>query len=108
MDLVPTIADLLGIEVENRFDGHSLLPLIEHRENEYRTKYILSELSREYVCVIRGKWKLIANYGESSFELYNLEHDYGETTNLVNKRLDIRQELENVIKEHIIKNKPRH
>lgn len=108
MDLVPTILDLLGIEVTNQFDGNSLLPLIKYREDEYRTKFTLSELSRKYACVIRGNWKLIANYGDSSFELYNLEEDHGEKNNLVTTRPDIRQELEEIIKEHIIRNKPGH
>ena len=106
MDLVPTILDLLEIEVETLFDGHSLLPIIEHREVEDRTKYIISEISRKYICVIRGKWKLIANYSEASFELYNIEEDYEEKNNLIDEKVEIRQELEAVIKEHIIKNKP--
>ena len=105
MDLVPTILDVLGIRHECQFDGQSLLPFLEGKE-EHRTKPIISEISRKYLCVIRGQWKLIGNYEKSSFELYNLEEDYGESNNLVNKRLDIFEELEEALQDHIRRNKP--
>lgn len=106
MDLVPTIVDLLELNVENQFDGLSLLPLIEGRKEEYKGKYIISEFSRVYACVMNGKWKLIANFAKSSFELYNLEEDYGEKNNLVKKRLDMAQKLKGVLRDHIEAHKP--
>ncbi len=105
VDLVPTILDLLRIKIENDFDGNSLLPLIQDRENEYKTKYIISEISRKYACAIRGHWKLIANYGESTIELYNLKEDCEETKNLASERLEISKELNGAIKDHIKRNK---
>lgn len=105
VDLVPTINDVLGIESQSSFDGHSLLPLISPSVEKYKTEYIVSELSRKYACVIKGDWKLIADFGKSSFELYNWKEDYEERENVVNERLDIKQELEKILKEHIRKNK---
>ena len=105
LDIVPTIVDILGLEIENEFDGHSLLPLLQGRDHEYQTKNIISEISREYVCAIRGKWKFIANYAESSFELYNLEEDYAETYNVIGQRADVSKELERVVKNHIMKHR---
>jgi len=105
VDLVPTILDLVGIDKENDFDGHSLLGLIQDRKNEYETKYIISEISRGYACAIKDHWKFIANYGKHSFELYNLEEDSDETKNVVSQRPDISEELNRAIKYHIKKNK---
>jgi arylsulfatase len=105
MDIVPTVVDLLNLNVEIKFDGHSLMPLLEGRKDEYKTKYIISEISREYACVIKEKWKLIANLGDSSFQLYDLDEDYGEKNNLINNKLDIKIELEELIRAHIVRNR---
>lgn len=106
MDIVPTIADLLGIKIENHFDGYSLLPLLEHGEDKCQNRYIISELSRKYLSVVKEEWKLIANYDVPSLELYNWVQDYEERNNLLNEGLDIERELEGVIEDHILKNRP--
>jgi len=106
MDLVPTVLDVLDIKADNNFDGNSLLPLVYNREREYKTEIIISEQSRRYACVINGEWKMIANYGELVFELYNWKEDYDEKINLINERVEIRDRLEAFIKNHIEKNRP--
>jgi hypothetical protein len=49
---------------------------------------------------------MIANYGESIFELYNWKEDYGEKINLINEKVEIRDRLEAFIRNHIEKNRP--
>jgi arylsulfatase len=105
MDLVPTIIDLLKFDVEINFDGNSLMPLLENRADEYKSKYVLSEISRQYGCVTKDNWKLIANFGDSLFELYNLDEDPGERNNLFENGLDVKAELKEIMKEHIRKNR---
>ncbi|HEX9757368.1 MAG TPA: sulfatase [Nitrospiria bacterium] len=106
MDLVPTVLDVLDIQVNYDFDGNSLMPLMYNRESDYKTKFIISEQSRNYACAINGEWKMIANYGESIFELYNWKEDYGEKINLINEKVEIRDRLEAFIRNHIEKNRP--
>ena len=40
-------------------------------------------------AVREGKWKLVSTYPPNQWELYNLESDRGETTNLASKNTDI-------------------
>jgi len=105
MDIVPTMIDIAGINAHEKFDGNSLLPLIQNNDREHKTKYIISEISRKHASVIRGNWKLIADFERSSLELYDWVGDAGEQKNLSETRPDIRHELEQVLRFHIINNK---
>lgn len=106
-DIVPTIIDLLQLKINHKMDGDSLLPMIYGRIGDYRTEYVISEISRKNVCVIKGKWKLIADFSKQSFELYDIRNDYDEKNNLINTRSDVARELKNLIKYHISSNRMR-
>lgn len=109
-DLYPTICDLTGAALpEKQFiDGISLVPVLTGEnpgENKIRTLFWHYPLeSRHFLggrssgAVRKGDWKLIEFFDTGETELYNLEQDTGETSNLIiqfpGKAEDLRKELE--------------
>lgn len=81
MDLYPTLIELCGLPGSPELDGHSLVPLLKNpgREWDYPaiTTYDFSEFS-----IRKGKWHYI-RYIDDSEELYDLETDPEEWTNLI-------------------------
>jgi len=104
IDVVPTVLEALGIDIDpGRLDGRSLRPVLRGKERDDRA--ILAELAGGVigyalpprVAVSSGKEKLILNGAFSPkdlavlitpppnippVELYNLETDFAERTNL--------------------------
>lgn len=74
VDLMPTFAAAGGSAVHHRIDGCDVLPLIDgsRRQNE---RYFYPDRD----AVVTTRWKLV---GE---ELYDLEDDPGETTNVADR-----------------------
>jgi arylsulfatase A-like enzyme len=97
IDFMPTILDYLKIPSDNNyeeFDGTSLLPLIRGTSIPEQIAY--SETGNPLgkkeppkepntKSVRTSKWKLILNQYDNSKELYNLESDPNEETNLFGK-----------------------
>ena len=96
IDFLPTILDYLEISEDENYskpDGISLLPLVNNElipENYAFTEtgnplYEKSPPKEPNVKSIRtSKWKLIFNEHDTSKELYNLELDPHEKTNMIN------------------------
>jgi len=96
IDFLPTILDYLEISEDENYskpDGISLLPLVNNElipENYAFTEtgnplYEKSPPKEPNVKSIRtSKWKLIFNEHDDSKELYNLELDPHEKTNMIN------------------------
>jgi len=97
IDLAPTLLDLAGLVVPAAFDGRSFAGLITG-ENEIEPRPIYSEACKPYQVekgapranyykaksVRSGKWKLVYTpFLNDSRELYNVETDPTETTNLL-------------------------
>jgi len=79
LDLMPTMLDMAGIDSnsDRQFDGVSLVPLLlEGQSLEPRQLYWNGLAMRE------GPWKLIATANRKRTELYNLDVDLLETTNV--------------------------
>jgi len=90
IDLVPTIYDMLGIDVDYDVSGVSLIPLIEGRR--YERKYVYGK-SKQTEYIISGKWKLIS-IGSMRKRLYNIAKDPYEQYNLLHRYPKIARELE--------------
>lgn len=115
IDFYPTLLRAAGLGQPDDYvlDGASLMPLFEdpqatvNREALYWhfPGYPNAKWRTTPVSVIRaGRWKLMKFYEGNQLELYNLEEDLGETTNLAEKRPEIRarlhQQLETWLAKH--------
>ncbi len=107
VDIMPTILDLLGIQIPADVQGTSILPLMrgEKRKNT-PTFFIESIYGKEEMNwapltgIIAGNYKYISL---PEPELYNLETDARETDNIFKKEFKTAKELDSRLKEMIIK-----
>jgi arylsulfatase A-like enzyme len=86
-DMAPTILELAGYEADTDFAGDSLVPFLKgEKVDGWRTEmYTQSNGNEQYGIqrsVMNRKWKLVYN-GFDLDELYDLENDPEEITNVV-------------------------
>ena len=105
IDFMPTILELLHISLDKNYsklDGESLLPLIGGQKISEKIAYSESGNPLEekkppktpnIKSVRTSKWKLIINMYNNSKELYDLEKDPEENTNLIDTNLEIQEIL---------------
>ncbi len=114
VDIMPTVADLLGLKNHKTMQGKSLLPLFNHKGpvNDYvyaGAFYNVPVLGRGFRDspgsaneAIRNKeWKLIREVSiqkeaalyEEMYELYNIAHDPSELHNVVDQYSYVAEEL---------------
>lgn len=104
IDILPTILDMLKLKGKNgykKIQGKSFLPFLYGKEEE-RVAYsetgglggpTPSPEKHNVKAVRTGKWKLIYNEANNKKELYNLENDPQEKTNLIGKYKDVETSL---------------
>ena len=77
LDLVPTVMDLLGLTGFNHAVGHSLLRESEERKIFFHNPYVFKNFGCRY-----GTYKFIHTRMTKELELYDLESDPEEKTNV--------------------------
>lgn len=85
IDLVATACDLLGVEKPRETGGRSLRPLMTGVEEGDRRVFIdqpLGEYMPPMYGLVEGGYKLIHSVTGNRYQLYDLEQDPGETTDL--------------------------
>jgi uncharacterized sulfatase len=101
LDLVPTLLDLTGTVWPEavQFDGESLTatvlgeggsrmaPLCFRRPPDRNSSYDTPDLPD--LAMRRGRWKLLCEYDGTNVELYDLQLDRGETTNVAEQHGDV-------------------
>ncbi len=106
LDVLPTVADLLGVALDGEVAGRSLLPVMMGDEVEHRVAMAGENRRGTARIALRdGRYKYIAaiEKGPPAHEmpgppaprvqLYDLEVDPGETTNLARKRPQLEQQF---------------
>ena len=88
LDLLPTFAEAAGVEIATPFDGRSLLPLTDGRENG-RDREVVGEYCGEGTIepikmLRRGDYKYIVT-NEHAPQLYDLKKDPDETVNVAGR-----------------------
>ncbi len=89
MDIAPTVLEAAGLTPPKAFEARSLWPILKGDSEAVRTE-VYAELARdhiqtgaEYIVMRRdARWKIVYYLGESFGELYDMESDPGELTNL--------------------------
>jgi N-acetylgalactosamine-6-sulfatase len=102
VDMVPTFMELAGKELPEGYepDGVSMVSALKGEEFE-RNKPIFWEwraarshpIIWPYVGVRAGKWKLLYNPELKKAELYNIEEDWAETTDVSSQYPEVVKEL---------------
>ncbi|MCA9140710.1 MAG: sulfatase, partial [Planctomycetales bacterium] len=99
MDLLPTFAGLAGAQVpEDRIiDGKDIWPTLTGKAGSPHKMFFYHQENR-LAAVRSGKWKLHAANGTPT-QLYNLETDLGEQTNVIQSHPDVTQRLTGYLKQ---------
>jgi arylsulfatase len=82
-DFLPTFAELTGQELPVPTDGVSLLPTLEGRGRDQQDREYLYWEFQGSQAVRVGKWKAYRRAVDGDFELYDLDADRAEQTNVM-------------------------
>lgn len=99
-DILPTLADLAGNakSLPDNLDGTSIRPLLENgKEGKFVRKeeaLVFHYFGNPHSAIRAGDWKLIKFWNLKKIELYNLQDDPGELTDLAPSNPDKAKELE--------------
>jgi len=97
IDYFPTFAALVGAELppDVKLDGRSLLPLLSNQQVDWTDRYLFvhqgrwprgaAEAAKFNNCAVRNERFRFVN----NAELYDLEVDRGETTNVIDQHLEV-------------------
>jgi len=102
-DFLPTACDLAGIDIPENIDGISFLPALLNKDQE-KHEYLYWEFHEmgNKQAVRMGKWKGIRlnifDNPDAPVELYNLEEDPSETTNISGSFPDVVNGMEEIMK----------
>lgn len=86
MDLLPTLADVADLKLDQEIDGVSLAPIwLEGKKGDPRRTLIwvrregnFRYQGRAYYAIRQGDWKLLQNHPFEAMQLVNLKEDPGE------------------------------
>lgn len=93
VDIVPTLLELMGMEIPQGIQGKSFLPYCtdinyhaEHKESVYCEYYNALKSHKTYATMVRNKrYKIVVYHGMELGELYDLKKDPNEFENLWNE-----------------------
>jgi len=97
VDLMPTILQILNVDVPKEVQGHSLLPLMKNK-NEERARSLYAET---FLPRIHFNWSELRVVETDRYhfidapkpELYDLQKDPGETQNLITQKKAVADEM---------------
>ena len=102
-DVMPTLCDIASTTAPTDTDGISFLNTLVNNNEQKKHDFLYWEFP-EYngqVAVRMGKWKILwknIKKGNKEIELYNLEEDLTETTNIADVHPEIIEKLFEIIK----------
>jgi len=98
MDLLPTFAKLVGAEIptDRTIDGKDVWPtLVGEKQTPHESFFY--HRGNDLQAVRSGKWKLHTLKGKPT-QLYDLENDIGEQTNVIKSHPEVVKELNGYLK----------
>ena len=99
-DFLPTAAELAGVKAPRGIDGISLLPTLTQKpEAQVKHEYLYWEFHEgDFKQAVRvGDWKAVRSRKQGRTELFDLNADIGETTDLGPLHPERLRELENIL-----------
>jgi arylsulfatase A-like enzyme len=96
-DVMPTLAEYAGAETPSCIDGISLKSLFEGEELDTDNRILYWEFPGKQTAIRQGKWKAVSVKTDAEFELYNIEKDPNETTDMAKEFPDILSRLKKEI-----------
>jgi arylsulfatase len=105
IDLLPTILGYAGIDFsKSDFEGRSLMPLIEDKKCDHLLEYTFSEadlVPGYHGCTRGAGWKFVTNEMQQKEELYDLQADPHEQTDLVCRYPEVSGNLRQIMADHL-------
>ena len=104
-DLLPTVAELAGVEAPAGLDGISYAPTLRGEPGQARHDHLYWEFHERggKQAVLRGRWKGVRldarEHPAGPLELYDLEADPGEATDLASAHPDLVEQLATLMAE---------
>jgi arylsulfatase A-like enzyme len=108
-DLLPTFCELAGTAPPCGLDGVSIAPTLSGEGQQRQREYLIHEAGNG-ASIIKGKWKLVRGKAKTpknkkgkkqpaaaptlALQLFDLEADHGESTNIAAKHPELVAELE--------------
>jgi arylsulfatase A-like enzyme len=102
IDLGPTIYDLTGIEMPEAVQGRSLLSLMQGGERE-ETVHITTSKQGQIVLTRTSAWKCIWELDEDTVELFDLENDPEELTDVSESNPETVGRFHEIVEEYLEK-----
>ncbi|KQC31412.1 arylsulfatase [Flagellimonas eckloniae] len=102
-DIMPTVAELTGLEEVGNIDGISFAPTLLDEGVQKNHKYLYWEFHAKggRKAIRKGRWKLVyyqvGNLENSTLELFDLENDPSETTNLAEEKPKLFKEMKEIL-----------
>jgi len=102
-DIMATFAELAREEIPPAIDGISIVPTLTDTGNQKKHEYLYWEFPARggKQAVRMGKWKAVrlgvTENPDAPMELYNLEKDLGETTDVADQHPEIVDKMMNII-----------
>lgn len=99
-DFLPTAAEIAGMQPPKGIDGISFLPTLLGQKQTNRHEFLYWEFHEQgsKQAVRMGDWKAVRLAPGQPLELYHLQSDLGESTNLAAERPDIVAKIEDYLK----------
>jgi arylsulfatase A-like enzyme len=102
-DFLPTVCDMAGIPSPDGIDGLSFLPVMLGNEKEQQNHEFLywefHERKMTTQAIRMGRWKAVKHSPVGPMELYDLENDIGETTDIADQYPDIADKIRALYKQ---------
>lgn len=102
-DIMPTIAEVAGVNIPNQTNGMSILPLLFgekqqiHKSLNWEFQVVRKDAKGLRQSALMGKWKAVRYGANSSVELYDLNVDVEEKNNVASEHSEIVKQLERIM-----------